>query len=147
MAPHVRTAQLGPAALNPYTLHPVEIAGQIALLDMVTGGRAFLGLSRGSWLDRIGVAQPRPIETLREAVVVIRRLLAGQAEPFDGQIFHLAAASQLRYAVERGSVPITIGTWGRQTARLAGEIANEAKIAGSAHPPPADYLRPLIAAG
>ena len=32
MAPYLRSAQVGPAALNPYLVHPVEIAGQIALL-------------------------------------------------------------------------------------------------------------------
>src|SRR5437764_12529974 len=85
MAPHLRSVQLGPAALNPYLLHPIEIAGQIALLDLLSEGRAYLGLVRGSWLDQAGVAQPRPIRTLREAVQVIRQLLAGGREPFDGQ--------------------------------------------------------------
>ena len=40
-------------ALNPYTLHPMEIAGQIAVLDLATHGRAYLGLARGSWLDQL----------------------------------------------------------------------------------------------
>src|SRR5712692_6746059 len=93
MAPHLRTAQLGPAALNPYLVHPIEIAGQIALLDMVSEGRAYLGLARGSWLDTVGVAQPRPIRTLHEAVQLVGHLLAGRSEPFDGQVFHLAAGS------------------------------------------------------
>ena len=32
--------RLGPAALNPQTLHPVEIAGQTAALDLASEGRA-----------------------------------------------------------------------------------------------------------
>jgi 5,10-methylenetetrahydromethanopterin reductase len=147
MAPHLRTAQLGPAALNPYMLHPIEIAGQIALLDLLTEGRAYLGLTRGSWLDRVGVAQARPVRTLREAVQVIRQLLAGGTEPFAGQVFQLAAGSSLRYAVRRPSVPVTIGTWSRRTAQLAGEIADEVKVGGSANPAMATFLRPFIAAG
>src|SRR5258708_35043039 len=99
MAPYLRSAQLGPAALNPYLVHPVEIAGQIALLDMVTEGRAYLGLARGSWLDSLAVAQPRPVRAIREAVQVITHLLAGRSEAFDGQIFRLAAGSGLRYRV------------------------------------------------
>ena len=31
---------LGPACLNPYTMHPVEIAGQVAALDAASNGRA-----------------------------------------------------------------------------------------------------------
>ena len=47
--------RVGPAALNPYTLHPVEIAGQIAALDAVSNGRAYLGLVQGAWLDELGL--------------------------------------------------------------------------------------------
>ena len=38
-------ARIGPSCLNPFTLHPVEIAGQIAALDTASSGRAFLGLA------------------------------------------------------------------------------------------------------
>src|SRR5579871_2467769 len=78
IAPHVERAMLGPAALNPYTLHPVEIAGQIAFLDQLSGGRAYLGLARGAWLDRIGVAQERPLAALRDAVLTFKRLMTGE---------------------------------------------------------------------
>ena len=64
------------AALNPYTLHPLEIAGQAALVDHATDGRAYLGLARGAWLERISVQQPRPLQTLRETVLLVRHLLA-----------------------------------------------------------------------
>src|SRR5579871_3049945 len=55
MALHTSKVRLGPAALNPFTLHPVEIAGQIAVLDQASQGRAFLGLARGGWLDRLAL--------------------------------------------------------------------------------------------
>ena len=48
MAQATERVRLGPAALNPFTLHPVEIAGQIAALDAASGGRAYLGLVRGA---------------------------------------------------------------------------------------------------
>ena len=41
-------ARVGPSCLNPFTLHPVEIAGQIAALDRVSDGRAFVGLAAGA---------------------------------------------------------------------------------------------------
>jgi Luciferase-like monooxygenase len=40
-----RRIRLGPACLNPYLLHPVEIANQLHILDTVSGGRAYLGLA------------------------------------------------------------------------------------------------------
>ena len=32
--------RVGPSCLNPFTVHPVEIAGQIAALDATSNGRA-----------------------------------------------------------------------------------------------------------
>ena len=57
--------RLGPASLNPYPLHPVEMAGQSASLDLLSGGRAYLGLSRGAWRGEIGVSQVAPLSHLR----------------------------------------------------------------------------------
>ncbi len=147
MAKRLHRAQIGPAALNPYTVHPLEIAGQTAVLDMVSQGRAYLGLVRGSWLDAIGLETPRPMQTLREAALVVKHLLALNPAPFEGEVFRLAANTTLNYQPLRPSVPLMIGTWGIQTARMAGEIADEVKIGGSANPAMAGYLRPFIEEG
>ena len=69
--------RVGPSCLNPFTLHPVEIAGQIAALDRASSGRAFLGLAAGAWLETLGVDTAPAAQTMREAWEVIRRLLAG----------------------------------------------------------------------
>jgi 5,10-methylenetetrahydromethanopterin reductase len=134
MAQATERVRLGPAALNPYTLHPVEIAGQIAALDAVSGGRAYLGLVRGSWLEALGLEPTRSLTTLREAVEVVSRLLAGDTSGFVGEVFSLAAGTGLRYAPPRRLVPLLIGTWGVKVAALAGEVAQEVKIGGSANP-------------
>ncbi len=144
MARKLRQARLGPAAFNPYTLHPLEIAGQIAMLDMVSEGRAYLGLARGSWLDKLGLEQTRPVATLRETALLVKHLLAGKTEAFEGQIFKLAANATLNYQPYRAEIPLMIGTWGSQTARMAGEIADEIKIGGSANPAVVEVLRPHL---
>jgi len=73
MARVTERIRLGPAALNPFTLHPYEIAGQTAMLDLVSGGRAYLGLVKGAWLDRLGLTEERPLTALREAVEIVQR--------------------------------------------------------------------------
>ena len=147
MASGLHRARLGPAALNPYTIHPIEIAGQVALVDLATNGRAYLGLARGAWLDRIGVPQPRPVQTLREAVLLVRHLLGGRTESFDGEVFHHPSNAPLQYTPLRRDVPVTIGTWGQATARMAGALADEIKIGGSANPAMVGHLRPALANG
>ena len=139
--------QIGFAALNPYTTHPVEIAGQVALLDMASGGRAYVGLARGAWLGQVGVDQPRPLQTLREAVQCVQHLLARDARAFAGGVFNLREGATLNYEPVRSSVPIMIGTWGARTAQMAGELAHEVKIGGSTNPAMVDVLQPSIRAG
>jgi 5,10-methylenetetrahydromethanopterin reductase len=127
--------RLGPAALNASTLHPVEIAGQIAALDLASQGRAYLGLVAGAWLDRLGLEEDRPLLRMREAVEIVRRLLAGDRNGFSGERFRLAAGAGLEYEPRRTSVPLMIGTWRPRMAALAGELAvDEVKIGGCANP-------------
>lgn len=134
LASATERVRLGPAALNPFTLHPVEIAGQIAALDRASGGRAYLGLVKGAWLDRLGLAEQRPLAALREAVEVVRRLFAGDRSGFAGERFSLAAGTGFEQPPLRPAVPLTIGTWGRRTAAWAVTVADEVKLGGSANP-------------
>jgi 5,10-methylenetetrahydromethanopterin reductase len=134
MAEVTERVRLGPAALNPYTVHPVEIAGQIAALDAVSSGRAYLGLVQGSWLDALGIEPDRPLTALREAVEVIRRLLARDDSGFVGDRFSLVPGARLNYEPVRAAVPLMIGTWGIRVAAYAGEVAEELKIGGTANP-------------
>jgi len=126
--------RLGPAALNPQTLHPVEIAGQTAALDLASGGRAYLGLVSGAWMEQLGLDEPRPLTRLREAVEMVRLLLAGDRTGFTGERFSLAAGAGLEYTPVRPEVPLMIGTWRPRTAAFASTVAAEVKIGGCANP-------------
>src|SRR5207244_4709640 len=72
IAAATRRVRVGPSCLNPFTLHPVEIAGQIAALDAASGGRAFLGLARGAWLDSLSLDTSGAVVALREAWEIVR---------------------------------------------------------------------------
>jgi 5,10-methylenetetrahydromethanopterin reductase len=133
MARVTERIRLGPAALNPFTLHPYEIAGQIAMLDAVSGGRAYLGLAKGAWLDRLGIDEMRPLSALKESVAIIEALLAGDDSGVAGERFTLAPGTTLAYPRVRERVPLLIGTWGEDTARWAGTVADEVKIGGTAN--------------
>jgi 5,10-methylenetetrahydromethanopterin reductase len=126
--------RLGPSCLNPFTVHPVEIAGQTAALDLESDGRAFLGLAAGAWLDRIGVEASRPLTAIREAWEVVRRLLAGDDTGFFGERFSLAPGNTLAYEPRRREVPLLVGTWSPRLTAFAGEHAAELKLGGCANP-------------
>jgi 5,10-methylenetetrahydromethanopterin reductase len=135
---------VGPSCLNPFTVHPVEIAGQIAVLDRASRGRAFLGLAAGAWLDELGVDTLRPVVAVREAWEVVRRLLAGDERGFAGERFTLPPGAKLHYEVERSEVPLLVGTWSPRLAAFAGEQARELKVGGSANPAIVPLLRERI---
>jgi len=139
--------RLGPSCLNPFTQHPVEIAGQVAVLDLASKGRAYLGLARGAWLDAAGIKQARPVRALREAAEIVRLLLARDAGGYRGEIFSLAPGTTLQYEVARPRIPLLIGTWSPKTAALSGEIADEVKIGGSANPAMVRRMRELVDVG
>lgn len=134
MAAATSRLRLGCACWNPYTLHPYEIAGQFAAVDAASSGRAYLGLAKGSWLEAIGLDSLRPIAHLRDAVGVIQALLAGDGEGYAGEVFRVEPGMRLRYPLERSRAPILIGSWGPLGMALAGEVADEIKVGGSANP-------------
>jgi 5,10-methylenetetrahydromethanopterin reductase len=138
---------LGPACLNPYTTHPYEIAGFVATLDAVSGGRAYLGLARGSWLGSIGVAQPDPVGHIAETWKVVERLLERDGGGFEGRHFRIEPGERLRYPPLRDRIPLLIGSCGPRTLRLAGAIATEAKVGGSANPAMVAVARRRLAVG
>jgi 5,10-methylenetetrahydromethanopterin reductase len=126
--------RVGPSCLNPYTVHPVELAGQIAALDLASQGRAFLGLAAGAWLASLGVEQGRPVTAIREAWEVVSRLLAGDRDGFAGSVFRLPPGEGLTYPRERAGVPLLVGTWSPRLTAFAAERADEVKLGGSANP-------------
>lgn len=144
IASSTKRVRVGPSCLNPFTVHPVEIAGQIAALDAASTGRAFLGLARGAWLERLGVDQSDPVTAIREAWEVVRRLLDGNDSGFEGKRFSLSQGDRLRYAVSRRVVPLLVGTWSPHLAAFAGQAAQELKVGGSANPDVVPVIRERI---
>ena len=147
MAHATSRVRLGAACWNPFTLHPYEIAGQLAALDAASGGRAYVGLARGTWLRAIGVDQTRSVEAVRDAVGIIRQLLTGHGSGVDGLVFRLEGDVALRYPVSGLMPPVLIGTWGPRMAALAGEVADEVKIGGTANPAMVGVMRERVAPG
>jgi 5,10-methylenetetrahydromethanopterin reductase len=144
MAKATRRVRVGVAAVNPFTCHPINIAGHIALIDEAAQGRAYLGLARGSWLDFVGIEPKRAVFGLREAMQCIRHLLRRSNEPYRGEIFPLAGGDTLRWPILRADLPFLLGTWGAATIRACIAEINEVKIGGSANPLVISHFRRYI---
>jgi 5,10-methylenetetrahydromethanopterin reductase len=114
------TIEIGTCVLNPYTIHPAEIAMFAATLDELSGGRFNLGLSAGAsdFLAWVGIAHDRPRTALVESIRAIRRLLDGERAEYRGQFLNWNAQAYLRFDARR-RIPIYIGA---MSPRMLGEI-------------------------
>jgi 5,10-methylenetetrahydromethanopterin reductase len=147
MAPYLEKARVGPAAVSPFRIHPIDIAANTALLADLAPGGVYIGLARGAWLAENGISEPeKPITGIRESVMVLRKLLSGATVDFIGDVFSLRNI-KAPYPVPAENIPLMIGTWGRKLAQLAGELADEVKIGGSANPAMVSLIRKEITVG
>lgn len=144
MAHATNRVRLGVAAVNPFTCHPINIAANIALLDEASGGRVYLGIARGAWLDFIGVQPKRVPQALGEALRCVRHLLRRDPAPLSGDFFPLAGGDVLRWEAIRPDIPVLLGTWGEQTLRVCMGDFQEIKIGGSANPDLIPHFRSLL---
>jgi 5,10-methylenetetrahydromethanopterin reductase len=116
---------LGTCILNPYTIHPAEIAMVAASLDELSGGRFLLGLAAGAgdFLGWVGLEQTRPLTTVLETIAVVRQLLAGEPVPYEGTALRgWTDRAYLRFPAR--PVPIYLGAMGPRTLRAIGEVAD-----------------------
>jgi 5,10-methylenetetrahydromethanopterin reductase len=139
-----RRVRIGPAAVNPFTCHPINIASEIALIDEMAQGRAYLGIARGSWLDYVGLRPAQAVTALREAIECICHLLRRDPAPYAGKFFPLAGGDTLRWEIQRPDIPILLGSWGPKTIQACIRNLAELKIGGSANPDVVAPYRALL---
>lgn len=148
MAPHIRRARLGPAAVSPSRMQPVDIAADTALLASLAPGGAYLGIARGAWLEDHGVTEVnRPIQAIRETIEIVRQILSGASGGYAGEIYRIAPHVRAPYPLPTAPVPVMIGSWGKKLCALAGELADEVKVGGSANPDVIAVIQGYIAEG
>jgi len=116
--------KIGTSITDPFIRHPALTATAIATVDEACMGRAILGIGAGiSGFSQLGIKRDRPALAIREAVTVIRQLLAGKVVDFDGKVVK-AKKLQLNFKPTRRSIPIYIAGRGPKILELAGEIAD-----------------------
>jgi 5,10-methylenetetrahydromethanopterin reductase len=139
--------ELGPGVTNPYSRHPALIATAVATLDELSGGRAVLGLGAGGTNHRaLGIERKAPVSALREALTLIRALLAGETLTVDGRVVHANEAS-LDFDPPRADLPLHVGARGPKVLEMAGALADGIIVGNLATPAGWRYALERIEAG
>ena len=115
--------------------HPGLLAKIVSTLDVLSGGRAALGIG-AAWYERehraLGVPFPplaERFERLEEALRIVRQMWSEEDGPFDGKHFQLAETINSPQPLRKPHPPIMVGGGGeRKTLRLVAKYADACNV-------------------
>jgi F420-dependent oxidoreductase-like protein len=127
LVPHTQRIGLGTSIVNVYSRTPALIAQSVATLDMLSGGRAILGLGTSGpqviegWH---GVPYDRPLRRTRETIEIVRTILRRERLNYEGEVFRLGMGLKLINHPVRPAVPIVVASLGPKNVELTAEMAD-----------------------
>lgn len=112
LAGQTSTIHLGVGTIVAPFWNPIRAAGECALLDVISNGRAEIGIARGAYqfeFDRLAGGMPAPEggAHLRELVPAIRRLWAGDYA-HDGAIWKFPTSTSVPKPVQQPHPPMWV---------------------------------------
>ena len=137
-----RTSRLTlfPATSNPVTRHPSVLASLAHTLEEIAPGRVRLTVGPG-FLSVGNIGRPRAsVQTMRETILTIRRLLAGESVVFN------ATDARMRN-VSTPPTPVYMTAAGPRMVELAGEVADGVLLLVGLHPKAIAAARQRLEAG
>jgi len=127
LATSTKTMRLGTCILILPIRHPLHVAEEAALLDVVSGGRLVLGVGLGyrrEEFEAFGVPLGERGSRLEEGVELIKRLWTESSVTFKGKHFTLDNVSLSPKPLQRPRPPIWIGGWSRAQLRRAASLGD-----------------------
>jgi F420-dependent oxidoreductase-like protein len=137
LAAHTRTVDLHLLVTGVTYRHPGLLAKIVATLDVLSGGRAVLGIG-AAWYEREhrGLGVPFPplrdrFELLEETLQIVRQMWSDDDGPYEGRHFHLAETICSPQPLR--PVPVMVGGVGeRKALRLVARYADACNFFSSA---------------
>jgi len=118
--------------------YPGLLAKIVTTLDVLSGGRAFLGIG-AAWYERehraLGVPYPpvaERFERLEEALRICEQMWSDDEGPFEGKHYQLAETINVPQPLQSPRPPILIGGGGeKKTLRLVAQYADACNLFGT----------------
>ena len=132
--------RIASAVTNPVTRHVTVLASAAKTVAELAPGRVEFWMGRGySAVQTIGV-KPASVREMRQAVLNLRSLLAGEQMDFNG------TSSRMRHG-DAAVPPIYISAAGPRAIELAGEVADGAVLQIGLHPDSVELARHHLSEG
>src|SRR6266851_9301960 len=135
LAGQTRRLTLGTLVTGVHYRHPGLLAKIVTTLDVLSGGRAWLGLGAGWNVDESrGLGVPFPplaerFERLDETLQIVVQMWRGDEQPFHGQHYDLERPLNSPQSLSRPHPRIVVGGGGEQkTLRLVARYADACNL-------------------
>jgi len=148
IAAQTKRVTLGTMVTGVTYRHPGILAKQVTTLDVLSGGRAWMGIG-AAWFERehdgLGVGFPplrERFERLEEALQISLQMWGEEYGAFDGKHYQLAETLNVPQAISRPHPRILIGGSGeRKTLRLVAKYGDACNIRAESP----DFIRQKLA--
>lgn len=147
IAERTRRLRLGTAIVQLPLAHPVRVAEEVATLDVISRGRAELGVGRGTnpvHFGAFGAPMAANRERMAEGLTLIRRAWSAPRFSFEGEFYRVPEVALSPLPVQKPHPPIRVAVNSAETARWAGGAGYPVILATNVNPLP--QLPPLVAA-
>jgi probable F420-dependent oxidoreductase len=127
IASRTRRVRLGTGVLLLPLYHPVAVAEEAAMVDVISGGRLVLGVGAGYAPEEFaafGVSTKERGSRLDEAVPLIHRLWSEDDVTHAGRHYRIAGATLRPRPVQRPRPPIWLAGWVEPAIRRAGRLGD-----------------------
>ena len=109
---HTRNVRLGTGTVIAPFWHPIKLAGEAAMADLVSGGRIEIGIARGAYsyeYERLlpGLDAWQAGQRLRETAPLLRPLWDGDCA-HEGEFYQFPATTSAPKPVQHGGPPIWV---------------------------------------
>ena len=149
MARETERLTIGWGIISPFTRHPVQVAMDARVVQEAAGpGRFLLGFGTSKiFLNNAGMQTNRTLGPMRDAVAIVRGVLAGDDFQYEGQTWN-ADVPALREEAEtpREVPPVYVAATAPKMQALAGEIADGCLTPSITTPAFVRYTRENVAA-
>jgi alkanesulfonate monooxygenase SsuD/methylene tetrahydromethanopterin reductase-like flavin-dependent oxidoreductase (luciferase family) len=127
IAARTQRVRVGTAIAIAPLYNPVELAQDTAMLDQLSGGRAWLGIGAGYLpvdYQTVGVPWEGRAQRFDETIKILRRSFRQERFSFTGEVYSLDDVSVVPRPRQAGGVPLHLAAWTPGGLRRAGRLGD-----------------------